>query len=371
MTTGTSAASLSAGGSPRQSLISRFLATLRQRLHPWRFRRWIRQRPDAVRYGSIDACRYLRIAAAGVRHVHVLRETHRPQNDDFFRWLHDKRPAAARLFRYSTPGAPLGARVGRAALLAPWLWDPVRERDARLYRRFRAVERRYEQAGVPIVNPVSRLSNAIKSNALAMLREAGFTAARSCTLSANCSFDALVAAVGLPFIVRNDHGSHGYVRLVRTREDFRRVDWSQLPHAVALEYLDTRSADGLYRKYRYLVTGDTGINRHLVIARDWCVHADDRLRRQAFVDEELAFVNAPNPFHQDLVRAARTLELDLVAFDYSVDRSGRLVIWEPNPYPGMWPKAYDDDRYYDYQRACVERVFAHMLSFYLRRASLE
>ncbi|HET8553175.1 MAG TPA: hypothetical protein VFM97_11975 [Gammaproteobacteria bacterium] len=371
MATGTSAVNPACRQAEPPSSITARVRALRGRLHIWRIRHWIRDRPEAIQAVAGDTYRHLHFAATGSRHIHFVREAGLRDNWCFFEWLQEHDPAAARLFRHTTTGGPLARPTSGTSLLIPWLWDPVRERKPALYRRLQALEARYERAGVPIINPVRHLSNAIKSRALATLRHAGFTAARALPLSGHSTFDEITAAVGLPFIVRNDHGSHGYVQLVHTPGDFQQVDWSRLPHPVALEYIDTRSADGLFRKYRYLVTGDSGINRHLIIARPWCVHAGDRVRERAYVDEEVAFLNEPNPHREALVRAARALKLDFVAFDYSVTRSGKLVIWEPNPFPGLWSNANHTDRYFDYQRAWIDKVFRHVLRFYLRRANLD
>ncbi|HET6655351.1 MAG TPA: hypothetical protein VFH57_03825 [Gammaproteobacteria bacterium] len=371
MTSGTSEISSHCGSAAASPPIAAPFNALRKRLGIWRLRRWAHDSPRAVQAAAVDAWRHVHLTATDVRHIHLVREAGLRRNWDFFRWLEENEPATARLFRHTTTVGPLARPAAGTALLIPWLWDPVRERNQSLYRRLRALEKRYERAGIPIVNPVSHLSNAIKSVALTRLRDAGFATARALRLTAESTFDAIAVAVGLPFIVRNDHGSRGYVQLVYTSADFQQVDWTQLPHPVALEYLDTRSADGRYRKYRYLVTGDTGINRHLIIAQSWCVHADDRIRRQAYVKEELAFLHEPNPYQEQLIHAARILSLDFAAFDYGIDRAGRLVIWEANPFPGLWPPSYDQNRDYDYQRAWVDNVFRHILRFYLRRAGLD
>jgi glutathione synthase/RimK-type ligase-like ATP-grasp enzyme len=252
----------------------------------------------------------------------------------------------------------------------PWVQDPVRERRPALFDRLRALEQAYDRAGVPRINSVAHLSQAIKSRALELLRSAGFRAARSLRVDARSGFDGVVDAVGLPFILRADRGHGGPVVLVEERGRFESADWTSLGPAVALEYIETRGEDGLYRKYRYLVTGETGIARHLVIAPEWCVHAEDRLREARHVDEERGFLATPCEQHERMVAAARALGLDFVAFDYGFDRDGELVIWEPNPYPTLWGSFNAEDDYFSYQRDWMDRVFTHVLCFYLNKAGL-
>ena len=86
--------------------------------------------------------------------------------------------------------------------------------------------------------------------------------------------------------------------------------------------------------------------------------------------EELAFVSAPNPYHDALDRVRRALELDYVAFDYSLLPDGELVVWEPNPYPVLWESGAEADGYLAYQKSHMDTVFSVVLDYYLRRARL-
>ena len=57
--------------------------------------------------------------------------------------------------------------------------------------------------------------------------------------------------------------------------------------------------------------------------------------------------------------------LDLVAFDYSYDASGQLVVWEANEYPDLsFPAGAD----VEYTRPFVERSYAAIAAMYLRAA---
>ena len=314
--------------------------------------------------GSLNLCyRWGR-----VRHVHVLREQERPFNFFFFHWLRRTHPRLVPRFRHSTTADP--APIDTASLFIPWLQDPVRERSAALFEQVSSVEAAYARAGVPVVNPVRVLSNCIKSVALEKIREAGVRTARSVRLEPDARFGSVADALGVPFIVRNDRGHGGHVRLVRNAREFRTVEWDLLPHPLALEFVDTRGPDGLYRKYRYVFAGDAGVPRHVVITNSWFAHAGDRIRRQESLDEELAYVNRPDPFHDALDAARKALELDFVAFDYGVDQEGRLVVWEPNPFPMLWSRFNARDPYFKYQRPQVDRVFELQLRFYLETACL-
>lgn len=105
-----------------------------------------------------------------------------------------------------------------------------------------------------------------------------------------------------------------------------------------------------------------------MIAEHWCVHAENRVRGPQYIAEEQTFLNAPCPFHDELDSARRALGLDYVAFDYSLDRQGSLVIWEPNPFPALWVDFNNLDPYFGYQHAWMERVFMRVLGYYFERA---
>ena len=88
------------------------------------------------------------------------------------------------------------------------------------------------------------------------------------------------------------------------------------------------------------------------------------------IREELAYTDSREDPHQGvLVRAAKALGLDVVAFDYARTPSGELVVFEPNPFATLWA-AFNADARYDYQRPCVERLYATLTAFWLERAGL-
>lgn len=306
----------------------------------------------------------------GRPHIHVLRETEHEGYYAFFEWLRQTRPEAAGLFRHTVVTDRDAGPFEGASLFLPWLQDPVFERDRTLFDRVSAIETRYASRGVPTVNPVRVLSNAIKSRALATMREAGVRTARFASIDPGAPFEDIAAEVGTPFIVRNDQGHGGYLRVVETPDDLAAIDWTQLAQPLAVEFIDTRGADGYFRKYRYLFAGDVGVARHLIISPSWNAHARDRVRGEAHVAEELAFVNTPNPHHETLNNLREALDLDYVAFDYSLLPDGELVVWEPNPYPVLWDSISAADGYLDYQRSHMDAVFSVVLLYYLQRARL-
>jgi tetratricopeptide (TPR) repeat protein len=148
-----------------------------------------------------------------------------------------------------------------------------------------------------------------------------------------------VAGFGLPLLVRIA-GTHG-------GDDFDKCDnWSDLAAFVAqqpqanhyvIEYIDYRSSDGLFRKYRVIFVDGEILPYHLAIHNDWKVHhfrtdmADQAWMRQ----EEERFLENPggvfNAAQQGALRAmAQATGLDYGGIDCGIGRDGRLVVFEAN-----------------------------------------
>ena len=304
------------------------------------------------------------------RPIHVLRESKSYGFCwAFFTWLKEHRPWFAKIFRHTIAESRELTPINSASLFIPWFQDPLKERDPYLFERITALEETYKRNGVPVINPVQSLSNGIKSRALLKIHKAGTRTARCIKIRRTTPFKKISDSLGLPFVVRNDLGHGGYMELVQTADDFLKLSWDQLSHPLAMEFIDTRCKDGHYRKYRYLLTGDRGITRHLVISDSWNVHMKNRLKGPQYIREELDCMQSENPFHDTLNELRKVLELDYVAFDYSVDNDGHLVVWEPNPHPSIWVPA-NSHPYYNYQKAHRDRIFIQILVFYLTMASL-
>jgi hypothetical protein len=173
-----------------------------------------------------------------------------------------------------------------------------------------------------------------------------------------------------PVIAREDRRHGGPMRLCHDEQELANVRWDELHEPVVVEYRDVKSQDGRYRKWRYFVAGEDGAPRHLVISRRWVVKAQRRVADAAAIDEELAYTSRrEDPHRAILVRGAQALGLDVVAFDYGLTQSGELVVFEPNPFATLWAPFNVDSRY-DYQRPCVERLYATLCAWWLERSGL-
>lgn len=144
---------------------------------------------------------------------------------------------------------------------------------------------------------------------------------------------------GLPLLVRVA-GPHG-------GDDFDRFDsWNDVAEFVSrspdagfylIEYIDYKSVDGFYRKYRVVFIDGVLLPYHLAIHDNWKVHhfRTDMANHDWMREEEERFLaDMGSVFSlpcQDSLRAmARATGLDYGGIDCGVDRDGRIVVFEAN-----------------------------------------
>jgi tetratricopeptide (TPR) repeat protein len=147
------------------------------------------------------------------------------------------------------------------------------------------------------------------------------------------------AGFRLPLLVRLA-GKHG-------GDDFDMFsDWADVTNFAAkntesdhylIEYVDYRSDDGLFRKYRIIFIDGEILPYHLAIHDDWKVHhfRTDMANHAWMRQEEERFLQDMgrvfNPAHQDALRAiANATELDYGGIDCGLTRDGQIVVFEAN-----------------------------------------
>jgi len=158
--------------------------------------------------------------------------------------------------------------------------------------------------------------------------------------------------------------------MVNTADDLKKITWDDFHDPIALEFIDVQNNDGLYRKYRYFLIGDTGIQKHLIVSKSWRVHFKDRINQNTAKSEELKYLDlASDPNHEILNKARQALQFDTVAFDYSYDQENRLVVWEPNPFPLLWETYYQDPAL-AYYSPYFDKLYKELLKFYLKKANM-
>ncbi len=104
-----------------------------------------------------------------------------------------------------------------------------------------------------------------------------------------------------------------------------------------IEYVDYRSDDGYFRKYRFIFVDGQILPYHLAIGDGWKLHHDntDMVNQRWMQQEEEAFLNDPaavfSSVHDLALREIQQrIGLDYFGIDCGLDRSGNLVVFEVN-----------------------------------------
>ncbi|MHB8146057.1 MAG: tetratricopeptide repeat protein [Vulcanimicrobiaceae bacterium] len=228
------------------------------------------------------------------------------------------------------------------------------------------------KSAAPLVNAPERIAltgraaNAERLGALAGVVTA-HTSMLRCADLRGAAGAALLAERGhsFPMLLRSPgfHTGRHFVRVENERDLAAAA--SDLPGEalLAIEFLDTRNADGLYRKYRVMTVGGALYPLHMAISPNWKVHyfSADMAENPAHRAEDAAFLrDMPAALGPRAVAALEsvqdTLSLDYGGIDFSIDAFGNVVVFEANATMVLVP-AQDDERW-SYRRGPTDRVFA-------------
>ena len=275
------------------------------------------------------------------------------------------------------------------ALLVPWINEVYLHFRRPVLERALAVEERFRQHGVPVVNPAKQVLNADKYSSARILAETGIRTPEMAIIEDVDHFRQDLAGMQPPILVRNRLGHAGITPmfLIEQHDDVHKFPLERLRSPVAAEFIDVSDSNGYCRKYRYLMAGRVGVSRSLQISTNWEVRGGwagrrqmkrlgdkaeacekTRLAKEITCEEEVAFVEAPDPNHERFQRAGKALGLEFLAFDYSYDQDGNLVVWEVNVTPGMKAPPDSEARYRFLAR---DRAVGAMIKLYLDRAGIE
>ena len=256
----------------------------------------------------------------------------------------------------------------RYSLHIPWFQDPVEGWSQRTFDHANRLAEGCEAHGIPVINRVDRLANAGKVRGGELMAATGIRMPRMARITDADEFRDTRLGLDLPLIVREDWGHQKPMLRADSDADVRALPVENFKRPVAVEFVDVRNSDGLYRKYRYVVAGDVGVPQTLQISKDWCVRGSPKqAAKSPELDEErVTFARSTEPNHDNLVAACAALDLDFVAFDYSFTPDGSLIVWEANPFPFLHFVPTNTE----HARATT-RVLAAMTKLYLNRAKLE
>lgn len=187
-----------------------------------------------------------------------------------------------------------------------------------------------------------------------------------------------VAGVKFPMIIRpvGSHAGQGLARVLTIHDLKQYVDDSDRSEFYVASYIDYRSKDGLFRKYRIALIDGVPYVSHMGISVHWMVHYpyEEMLANPQRRDEEARFMaefdgDFAQRHRQALATVAKLTGLDYVGLDCAEMPDGRLVIFEVAT--AMVVHDMDDRTAFPYKPACMKRFFDAFCAMVVRKALVD
>lgn len=186
-----------------------------------------------------------------------------------------------------------------------------------------------------------------------------------------------LAADTFPLILRAP-GLHMGRGMVRSDDARALAEAAQLfaerEDVIAIEYVETRSPDGAWRKYRVMAIDGMLYPLHLAIAHRWDVHyfSAAMADRADYRAEEARFLNDPvtaigSQAWAALGRVRDALGLDYAGIDFALAGDGRIVVFEANAAMTVIPP--DSDPRFAYRNAASDAIAAALVRMFEQRVA--
>lgn len=172
-------------------------------------------------------------------------------------------------------------------------------------------------------------------------------------------------ADGFPLIIRpvGSHAGHGLAKIADVAALHAYLAASSAQTFYVSPFIDYSGSDGFFRKYRIIFVDGEAYPCHLGISPNWTIHyynapmAENRWMR----DEEARFLQDLGNVFDARLRAvlsdvARAVGLEYFGIDCSIDRDGRLLVFEADP--AMLVHTSDPVELYPYKQTYIPRIYA-------------
>jgi tetratricopeptide (TPR) repeat protein len=220
--------------------------------------------------------------------------------------------------------------------------------------------------GKPTVNDPGKIQRTTRDSVADLLQGIpGCIVPKVWRQKANADFSLATLQAALPasssLLVRpvGTHGGDDFEKIESPAELAGVLERPSDTDRYLIEYIDYRSADGYFRKYRFIFVGHDILPYHLAIGSDWKLHHDntDMVNQPWMQREEESFLNDPatvfNSGHDQALQAIRQrIGLDYFGIDCGLDRSGNLVVFEVN----ASMLVHDRNEQFPYKTPCVHRI---------------
>ena len=187
----------------------------------------------------------------------------------------------------------------------------------------------------------------------------------------------LPGGLDFPLIIRpvDSHAGNDLHRIDNPAELSSRLDAIPGDEFFISAFVDYRSDDGLFRKYRIILIDGQPFACHMGISSHWMIHylnagmADSAAKR---AEEARFMANFAEDFavrHQAALAAInRTIGLDYLGIDCAESRDGRLLIFEVDH--AMVVHAMDPIDLYPYKQAPMHKLFAAFRAMLIKFAGV-
>jgi hypothetical protein len=214
--------------------------------------------------------------------------------------------------------------------------------EPHLQRALRQVARFELETQLPLVNPSWAVASTTRPLIARRLAHQPGVRAPHCTFypGGAVTLAEHIEAHGhrYPVLLRPP-GKHGSVGLVRVDDADAIAGHPTMARACTVtDFVDFRSADGLWRKYRLVYAGDRLFRRHVLTDREWNLTRAARPfmnDRPELVAQEQEWIGRPVTLQADSIEARimhqfRALQLDFGVIDFALPPDGDLVVFEIN-----------------------------------------
>jgi len=170
--------------------------------------------------------------------------------------------------------------------------------------------------------------------------------------------------LSFPYLIRpiESHAGKGFETIENTSMLQSYLVQQQDAEFYVSDFIDYRSADGFYRKYRIALIDKQPYLCHMAVSDHWMVHymsAGMELSAEKRAEEEGAFRTFPSDFSQRhqvaLSTIADRLGLDYVVLDCGEMPDGRLVLFEADS--RGWVHSVDPSDIFPYKSMYMKKVF--------------
>lgn len=168
-----------------------------------------------------------------------------------------------------------------------------------------------------------------------------------------------------PAIVRpvGSHAGHGLERIASESELADYLSRERADRYFVSPFIDYRSADGFFRKYRVIFVDGEPYPCHLAISPRWMIHYYNAAmaEHQWMRDEEARFLADlrsafDGPRYEALRNIARAVDLEYFGIDCAIASDGSVLVFEADP--AMLVHTSDPVDLYPYKQQFIPRIYA-------------